>query len=270
MYLTVLKANIYKYFINLMRAYPISFFVSSFLTITYSLLFSYLLYHDIFKRELSQSFVEYTNTSNYMGYILVGAFTYSFAVSTLLNVSRTLITERRMGTLESIMLAPFSRMVYFFSHMIAQTIQTIGELGIAIPLLYIFGISFSKFNIAGFVLVFALSMFALLGLSILLANVMLYTRDTFISQNTLFTFMFLICGVNFPIEYLPNWVQNIAILIPLTQITELFRATVFENDILANHYQAIICLVLQSILYITIGFLLLKRIEKLALEQIDG
>lgn len=270
MYLSVLKANIYKYFITLFRAYPRSFFIGGILTITYSLLFSYLLYTSVFNGQLSENFIASTNTANYMGYIVIGVLVYSFTVSTLLNVSRSLITERRLGTLESVMLAPYNRGMYFLAYMLAQTFHTLGELVFAFPILLVFGVHFSPFNFGSFMLIFALALFAFLGLSLLLANIMLYTRDTYISQNTLFNLMFLICGVNFPITYLPKWVQNISFFLPVTHVIKLFREVILSNESLLLHTNEILYLFVQGVVYIFLGFLLLGRIEKIALEKIDG
>lgn len=270
MYFSIFKANIYKYFITLLRAYPKSFFIGGILSITYALLFSSLVYTSVFQGKLDDSFIQQTNSSNYMGYIVIGVLIYSFTVSTLLNVSRSLITERRMGTLESVMLAPYNKGMYFLAYMLAQTLHTLLELCFSLPILWILGVHFESFHLLDFMLVFILALYSFLGLSLLLANVMLYTRDTYISQNTLFTLMFLICGVNFPITYLPKMVQEIAQLIPVTHVIQLFRAILLEGNRISQYPKSILALVFLGTIYIMIGFLLLHRVEKIALEKIEG
>lgn len=266
----VLRANIYKYFITLYRAYPRSFFIGSILRITYTLLFSYILYEYIFEGQIDSSFINQTGTSNYMGYILVGILVYSFTVSTLLNVSRSLITEKRLGTLESVMLAPYNRGFYFLAYMVAQTLHTLGELVFAVPILLLFKVQFAYFDFISFIIVLVVSLFAFLGLSLLLANIMLYTRDTYISQNTLFTVMFLICGVNFPVSYLPGFVSKIAYFIPVTHSIKLLRGILLRGDTLSMQMNSIWILIIQGVMYSIIGFSTLKKVEKIALEKIGG
>ncbi|GKX31775.1 ABC transporter [Vallitalea longa] len=205
-----------------------------------------------------------------MGYILVGAMVYSFTVSTLLNVSRSLITEKRLGTLESVMLAPYNRGLYFLAYMVAQTIHTFGELVFAIPILLLFRVRFAYFDFLSFLVVLIISLFAFLGLSLLLANLMLYTRDTYISQNTLFTVMFLICGINFPITYLPDFVSKISYFIPVTHSIELFRGILLRGETVGTQINSVVALILQGFVYTVIGFLTLKKVEKIALEKVDG
>lgn len=266
----VFKANVYKYFITLYRAYPRSFFISSILSITYTLLYSFILYEYVFDGQVDSAFVSQVGTSNYMGYILVGAMVYSFTVSTLLNVSRSLITEKRLGTLESVMLAPYNRGLYFLAYMVAQTIHTFGELVFAIPILLLFRVRFAYFDFLSFLVVLIISLFAFLGLSLLLANLMLYTRDTYISQNTLFTVMFLICGINFPITYLPDFVSKISYFIPVTHSIELFRGILLRGETVGTQINSVVALILQGFVYTVIGFLTLKKVEKIALEKVDG
>lgn len=271
MHAYVLRANLYKYFITLYRAYPRSFFIGSILRITYTLLFSYILYGYMFEGHIGESFVQEAGTSNYMGYILVGVLVYSFTVSTLLNVSRSLITERRLGTLESVMLAPYNRGFYFLAYMLAQTVHTFGELIVAAaPIILLFRVQFAYFDLLAFIIVLVVSLIAFLGLSMILANVMLYTRDTYISQNTLFTIIFLICGVNFPSTYLPSLVQKVAYCIPVTHSIKLFRGILLNGETLNGQWESILLLLCQGVIYCLVGFSTLRKVEKIALEKIGG
>lgn len=264
------KANMYKYFITLYRAYPKSFFIGGLMSMFFTLLFSSMLYNGLFGGEVDSSFVSITNTANYMGYIVVGAVLYEFMRSTLLNVSRSLITEKRIGTLEAIMLAPYNRAMYFLSYMVAQTIHTFGELLCAIPIFLIFRVEFQSFDLLSFAIILIATLYGFLGLSMLLANVMLYTRDTYISQNTLFSIMFIVCGITFPVDYLPSFAAALGRMLPLTHSLILFRGVLLGGTVLSDHWSSFISLLIQGTVYITIGMLLLGRVEKIALENIDG
>lgn len=69
--------------------------------------------------KLAKSFVSYAGTGDYMSYVIVGSLIYLFVVRTCLNVSRTLVTELREGTLESLIMAPFCRVEYFLGTMLS-------------------------------------------------------------------------------------------------------------------------------------------------------
>ncbi len=270
MNILVFKANIYKYFITLLRAYPKSFFIGHLMSVFFTVLFADMMYRGLFSSQVDTSFVHFANTSNYMGYILIGVMVYTFTVNTLLNVSRSLITERRMGTLESVMMAPYHRGLYFLAYMCAQTLHNAWELLFSLPILLLFHVQFQSFHGLSFLITLLLTLFSFLGLSLLLANVMLYTRDTYISQNTLFTIIFLICGINFPVEYLPKFIVTIGNLIPVTHSVNLLRGILLSGQTILDDPKAVIFLVVEGIVYCSIGFLLLSRVEKIALEHIDG
>lgn len=266
----VFKANIYKYFITLLRAYPKSFFIGHLMSVFFTVLFADMMYRGLFSSQVDASFVHYANTNNYIGYIVIGVMVYTFTVNTLLNVSRSLITERRMGTLESVMMAPYHRGLYFLSTMCAQTLHNGWELVFSIPILLLFKVHFQSFDVLSIFIALILTLFAFLGLSLLLANVMLYTRDTYISQNTLFSIIFLICGINFPVEYLPKYLATIGNLIPVTHSVNLLRGILLSGKTIWDNPNAILYLLGEGIVYCTIGFILLSRVEKIALEHIDG
>lgn len=264
----ILKATFKRNFTMQLRAYPKDFFIGNTLTGLYTVLSAFFMYQLLFKGNLDESFKSYSGTGDYMSYVIVGTALYLFAVRTCLNVSRSLITELREGTLDSLMIAPFKRVQYFCGNMLQQTITTSFEITVMIVISLFFGADFSHVKISSFVVGFALSLFAYFSLSLVLAAVMLYFRDTYISQNTLFALMFLVCGVTFPIEYLPVPLQYLGKLIPVTASFELIRNSVIKGMSLGDQGGQFYYLLLLSLSYCILGFALLKRVEKIALEKI--
>jgi ABC-2 type transport system permease protein len=268
MNLKTLRATFKRNFIVQMRAYPKDFFIGNTLTGIYTVLSAYFMYHLLFKGNLNSSFKAYAGTGDYMSYVIIGSSMYLFVVRTCLNVSRSLITELREGTLESIMIAPFNRVQYFCGNMLQQTITTSGEIIVTILIGIPFGLKFSGMNITSFLLAFVVSLFAYFSLSMVLAAVMLYFRDTYISQNTLFLLIFLLCGVTFPIKYFPVFVQYISKLIPVTTSLELIRNSTISGMGIMEQSSLFIYVIMLSAIYCVAGFMMLKRIEKIALEKI--
>jgi ABC-2 type transport system permease protein len=268
MNLNTLKATFKRNFIIQIRAYPKDFFISNVLTSLYAALTAFFMYHLLFKGSMQQSFLDYAGTSDYISYVIIGNCMYRFVVRTCLNVSRSLITELREGTLESLMLAPFKRIQYFTGNMLQQTITVSGETVIIILLSLPFGAKFNSVNPLSTLLAFVLSLFAYFSLSLILATIMLYFRDTYISQNTLFALLFLICGVTFPVQYLPLWVQYLSRLIPVTASLELIRNSAMSGMGIMEQLGSFTYLFLLSSLYCLAGFRLLKRVEVTALEKI--
>lgn len=270
MELKVLFATIQKEFRVRLHAYPVSFMVGCILTSFYTTFGAWLMYHYFFRKNLSGNFSKITGTSDYMSYAIVGSLMYLFVVRTCLNVSRTLITELREGTLESLMLAPFKRISYFVGNMALQTLMTLVETAIATLIGIFFGLRVHDFSPWKFVIAIVLSLYGFFGLSLMLGVVMLYARDTYISQNTLFTAMFLVCGISYPIEYLPLPLQFIGKMIPVTDAIKLVRASILGGISTSDFLRICIFEFALGTMYIAAGFPLMKQVERIALEKMEG
>ncbi len=250
------------------RAYPISLFVSILTGGIFNVLFPLFVYKFVFNGNVNVEFAEATGTSDYITYITLGSAMNVLAVTILLNVGRAMINEIREGTLEPFLLSPASRTGYFVGCFIEQTGRSMLELLIIIVTGVIFGASFSVGTIQGMSIVLLISFFSFFSMAILLSVIMVYTRETYIIQSTLFITMDFICGVMFPVEFLPVWLQKISILFPLTHVLRLFRNIVILGESAMSNSGLIILLLCQSMLYFVIGIYLFEKLEKKLIEDV--
>lgn len=265
LYGTMKKELMIKY-----RAYPVHFFVGNTLTGLYTVLGAWMMWKFLFEGSMAQDFREFTGTGDYISYVVVGSLTYLFVVRTCLNVSRSLITELREGTLESLMLAPFKRTEYFLGNMLVQTVTTSMEIIVSLIIAIPFGIDLSRAHIGAFMIAFIISLYAFFGVSMVLGSIMLYTRDTYISQNTLFAFLFLVCGISFPVQYLPSWLRTVAEAIPVTEAVTLIRSTLLSGSGIGEQMESVCHILILGTVYMVVGFMQMKSCEKIALEKING
>ena len=270
MWYRILYATFRRNFIIQLRAYPKDFFIGNVLSSLYTAISAFFMYHLLFGGQMKESFEGYAGTQDYISYVIIGNCMYLLMVRTLLNVSRSLITELREGTLESLMLAPFQRVQYFLGNMLQQTVTTSGEVAVMLLVCLPFGVSFSGFNGTAALIGMVLSLFSFFSLSLILAAVMLYTRDTYISQNTLFAILFLICGVTFPVQYLPGPLQWIAQGIPVTLSLDIIRGSTLGGMTAAAQAESYLRIAVMSAAYCAVGFSLIKKVETAALEKIFG
>lgn len=268
--LRTMNATFKRNFIIQLRAYPKDFFIGNLLSGLYTSVSAFFMYSLFFKGNMKSSFAEYAGTSDYMSFVIVGMASYLYVVRTNLNVSRSLITELREGTLESLMIAPFKRVQYFLGNMLQQVVTTSGEIILTMIIAIPFGLRFSNANVPGLIIAIIAALISFFSISMLLACVMLYTRDTYISQNTLFALMFLLCGITFPYQYLPSAVQLLARLIPVTDAVILIRSFALQGAALSEQLGRIAYVLVISLIYCAIGFKLMKKVEYIALEKIHG
>ena len=115
-----------------------------------------------------------------------------------------------------------------------------------------------------------LAVFGFFCMGIFLSGIMLYTRDTYITQNTLFITMSLICGIAYPIQYLPRWVQCFAQIFPLTPAVTLFRNIVIGRQYMVDNIWLILHVFVLSGIYLAVGLLWNKSLERRMIESIFG
>jgi ABC-2 type transport system permease protein len=109
-----------------------------------------------------------------------------------------------------------------------------GFISIAISLsaaAFIFGVSMASINIVAVVVVIFLTAFSVGGISMTISSVGIYLRTSAIIANIMAYIGLVLCGVNFPVSYLPEWVQAIAYCHPLTYAVEATREAVGGSSI---------------------------------------
>ncbi|GMQ59554.1 ABC transporter permease [Vallitalea sediminicola] len=262
--LNIIKATIKKNRYIIKRAYPYSFIVGRVINSLYTPLFAYFIFKFTFNESVNEEYILYSNNMDYMTYMVLGAAVYIFAIATLMNVGRSLMNELREGTLELLIYSPASRIGYFLGTLIEQLLRTIVEITIILIIGWALGADYSSVSIIDVILIFIIAVASFFSMSILLAAVMLKMRDTYITQNTLFNIMLFLCGVSYPIKFLPNILQKIAHLLPLTQVLQLFRGSFMHKEI---DIGLVIELIVLSVVYFTIGYRLIVKEERKFIEN---
>jgi len=201
----------------------------------------------------------------YLGWITVGAALYGTTRGILLNVSRTLMTERREGTLEAVLIAPFPRWQYYGGNQLHQLMLTGMDIAIAAGLSLPLGIEY-RFSllplIGGTILLFA----TLYGLALLTSLAMILLKDTFFIQNTLLPLLLILGGYLFPLNVLPPFLRLPGEWLPLQLGVELLRHGCLGAEAAVSAPLYALAL-LKSVAFLAAGFLLLPFVERRALED---
>lgn len=250
------------------KTYPKTFVLQRLICGLEAIGFPLFIYYFIFKRQISVSFYERIHTTDYLTYIILGQSLNILSFSTLMNVGRCIISEIREGTLEVLLISPASRVGYFIGCYLEQLFLSIVEFLIIILLGIMLGakITFDNIVILSAIVIIASTSF--LSLSITIASIMVFTRDSYLTQNTLFNLMSVICGVSYPIEYLPPWLQPVSALFPLTPTLKLFRNCILNNQTLAMNGFVLLHIFIISLIYLLLGYKWFTILEKKFIENI--
>lgn len=265
--LVAARATFWRWFVTALRAYPYSFLIGNIIGAAYMVGLAYLMYWVLFGGQVSDRFLALSGCADYLSYVLTGALTYQFAARTMLNVSRMLITEYREGTIEVLLVTPVSRAGYHAGQLLAQTLTTSMECAVVVAIAVPLGFHVGRVNGPALAASLALSLLALYGMSTVLGAFMLYYRETFLSQNTLFAAIMIVSGITFPPEYLPAWAQAVGWCLPVTWSLRALRGSLLAGAGLGELAPCLGLLLGLSVVYIAVGRWALGRAEKVALEK---
>ena len=250
------------------RAYPLSNSIGFVIIGISIILVPIFIYRYLFQGAINDRFIEYAQTNNYITFITIGSAFSVFTTMTLFNCSRAFITEIREGTLDNFLISPCSRISYYVGVFFEQVFRSSFVLFVSISLGIIFGARFPMCNIFSYITALGLLLLSNFAVAVSLSAVMVFTRDTYITQNTIFSLMYFICGMLFPVQYLPIPLQYLAQIFPLTHALNLMRSITLSGMALFENLNSIIAIVGLSLLYFIIGHFSFMKLEKKLIENV--
>jgi ABC-2 type transport system permease protein len=202
-----------------------------------------------------------------VAYVAVGNAIQSIAYVAIFAVTNVTGEEKDAGTLPGLLVTPANRFSLFVGRAMFQVVNSIAT--VVIALFYaavLFGVDFSQANFLTLAVVILVTAFATVGFGLMLSSLGFYLRTSMVVAN-IFLFMgLLFCGVNFPVTFLPEFLQPISYAIPLTYATGAARAAVSGAglDAVAGNLGAMLVVMMAAIF---IGYLMMLGFEYLARKK---
>lgn len=197
-------------------------------------------------------------------YVIIGNMIQSIAASTLYSTANISNMEKHTGTLEPILAAP-SKMFYVFLGKSAFGIVN-GIVSVTVSIsfaAFIFGVDFSSANLAAIAVIGLLTCLSLAGMGLAIGSFGLYLRTSSILASLFGYIGLLICGINFPVSYLPEWLQVFSYVMPLTYAVEATRMAV-DGAVMSAMTQPLIIMVSLGIVYLIISWFIFGLFEKIS------
>lgn len=246
-------------------AYPWSMTVGRLVGAGYTVFFAYFIYTYFAGEGISSDFAIYAGTTDYLFYVIIGSAFYTFAKAILMGVGRAPMLEVREGTIENVIISPCSRMAYLLGQYLEQFLRASFEMVIVILVGMIMGMRLKNIHWGTLVLVLIIASVSLFSMGVALSSLMMYMRDTFITQNTVFHLIALLCGVSFPPEYLPGIFSYLGQCLPFTPALSLVRASLNGEPL---DLRKLFWILGFSMVYLIIGMYWFKRSEQLLSESL--
>lgn len=266
--LNITKAVYLKNRRTTLRAYPHSFMIARTMGGAISIIAELVIYFLVFQKELSGKFLEVAGTQDYVTYIVLGQAISILSFATLMNVGRCLIGEIREGTIDNFILSPASRIGYFLGVYIEQLGRSLIEILFILLFGLLLGMRIPLELVPSCMIIVLLSSLSFFSVAILISTVMVYTRDTYLVQNTFYIGMEFMCGVLYPIEFMPAFFQYVSKSLPLTHVLSLFRKCILSGEKIMDNSYHISMIIFLSAVYLAIGYCLYIKKERKLVEEV--
>jgi len=168
---------------------------------------------------------------SYFAYALVGFVFFDYLNAALDTFDRSLIEARDSGTLEPLLVTQVSLPVILVGSALYPFVAT--TLRIAIYLGWgaaLFGFSLHNTNWFGVLVVLAATLLAFSGMGILSASYLLLFKRGNPAKWLMLGVSSVIGGMLFPVSILPDWLQVIARVNPVTYALDAMRGALLENS----------------------------------------
>lgn len=199
-------------------------------------------------------------------YLIIGTLVWRYLSNIFTLTSEVIAWERWEGTIEYTLMAPVKRWV----HLIGQTgyslvYSLITTLFIGIAMALLFELDLSNANLMGAAAVILGGSLSLIALGILASILpLLYPERGAQMTHVIQASFLLISGVYYPITVLPEWMQTLAVLSPVTYVLNGTRAAILDNAPIEDLIQYIVPLLVLGVITLPIGIRAFKAAENYA------
>ncbi len=206
------------------------------------------------------------DTRYLMTFLMVGALIWSY-LSVLFDIlSETVSWERWEGTIEYTFMSPASRVTHLLGMGFYAVIYGIAQIAIMLGIVSLFfELDLSEANYWGALVVLAVCSVSLVGFGIVAAVLPLLSPEK--GQQVSYivsSLLLLVSGVYYPVSVLPEWMQVIATVSPVTYALEGSRAALLEGAGVAELWESIWPLLIMGAVFVPLGLYVFHLGERYA------
>jgi ABC-2 type transport system permease protein len=207
---------------------------------------------------------QYANQAYRIPFVAIGNAIQSLCWNTVFAVVNITGQDKWDGTLQLVLATPAQRLPLFIGRAMVHVFD--GLVSVAFSLIFaglVFGVSFANADLVALVLVLLLTSITMGGFGLLIGGLSFYFRDPMVFAN-IFTFILLIfCGINFPVQSLPQGIQFISYLIPLTYGVDAGRK-VIEGSTLIGVSSLVFGMLITGVVSFGLGYAFFRAFERTA------
>lgn len=208
---------------------------------------------DVFKIAVITELIPYGG--NYVAFIITGAMLWQIVTLGLYSISSKFTLEMFTGTLETIYLSRTNILLVLIGVSLFSLLTNLALVIVSLLIaVLIFNITIYFNNIVLAFLILVLTYLSMLGFGMIFAGITIVTKSIGQLVSVFTLFLSFISGVLFPIELLPETLQQLSALSPLTYALDALRNVLLVGTGFEGITAPLAMLALISVVLIPIGY----------------
>lgn len=202
---------------------------------------------------------------NYFSFVLIGLAFTGFLGLSLSSFAASIREGQVMGTLEIMLLSPTRLSAILISSSLWGYLLMVFRVVLYLIVgAFIFGADLGRANVGGALLAMILSIASFTGFGVLSAALVLIVKKGDPVAIILNGASSLLAGVYYPVAVLPDWLEPISKVLPLTYALDSMRLTVLQSQSIYEVRYDIFILLAFTLILTPISFLVFRRALKKA------
>lgn len=207
--------------------------------------------------------------SDYFHFALIGIAFFPLINLSSENISRVVNEYQTTGTLEMMFLSPTPIFpILFMSTIWSYCWAFLESLFFMVTAAFLFRAVFNWTSLLTAIIIILLTIIANTGIGLINAAFVLVTKRGSPLARLLSLMAYLLAGVYFPVQVLPDWLRFLSNLIPSTYALSALRRTLLQGQTLSQIELDLVILILFSLILLPIGSIAFKFAVRWA--KIDG
>ena len=209
-----------------------------------------------------ESFTAAAGTPDFASFLIVGNLVWMFVNINLWMGGLSLMTDRVRGTFDTHWTMPVSKISLVLGATVASLILNFVPLIVAIGFYQAVGL----LHVGGSLLEVVAAILAvipfILGFLICFAAVTVRVREAGMIVHVFRTLFSVFCGLQFPLAVLPQSVQSVGRVIPLTHFITIVRGVVLTGDRLGDHSDSVIYILAVGVGLLAVGIAAFELVRR--------
>jgi ABC-2 type transport system permease protein len=198
--------------------------------------------------------------SNYFQFMAPGLMAMVIMMAVMTGIAASVSQERELGTLDGMLSAPTSRLSIILGKSFAQIVRGLLQSGITLLLaILIFGVSIHGSPLL-LVFLLILTVFSFVGIGMLVSAMASQQQTAITIMMTLTMPMMFLSGAFFPIQQMPDIMQWISRVLPLTYAVDALRKCIVLGTSISGMMMEILVMVGFGVFFMIVAIPVFKRV----------